>query len=245
MAKTTTEIKAEMDALQATITDLNGLNSVSTTAIYTLIKNLVATAHAQLYIMWDAVRAELNAVAESQILGTKAWYVQIAKNYSSGTVVHKATCLESGRKVIVKVAKLNSGLTVHLTNAELSGLKAYMKTKKIAGTDLDVISQTADLVDITMSIQFTGIQVDVETAVIAGIKSYLSDLPFDSNLSKSQIENFIMGIPGVLDASVDLLKIDYGVGYTEITTNLASPDAGYFEIGKSGGNDLITLNMYN
>ncbi len=233
-----------MDALQSTIPALAPLNSVSGAAVYTNLKYLVALAHAMLYKAWDLIRAEINTITAGQIIGTKQWYVNLALGYSSGTVVQRASCLETGRKVILKVATVASGSTAQLSSVNLANLKAYIKSKKVVGTDIDIISQTADLLDITLSIQFTGVQLTVETAVIAELKSYLANLPFDSNLSKSLIENAVLSVPGVLDASVDQLKIDYGVGYEEISGNLASPDAGYFEIGKLSGNDLITLNMY-
>lgn len=245
MAKTVTQIQSEMDAAQAGIPALAGLTSASSSAIYRNLKYLVALAHSLLYTAWDATKAEINAIASSQVIGTLAWYVGLAKGYSSGTVVQRASCREVGTKVILKVAKVSSGQTIQLTTGELNNVKDYIKANKVAGTDIDVISQTADLINITMSVQFTGTQATVEAAIVAALKSYLSNLAFDSTLSKSLIENEILGLPDVLDASVDILLIDYGAGYETITGNLASADAGYFEIGKNGANDLITLNMYS
>ncbi|MBK6819832.1 MAG: hypothetical protein IPG85_09720 [Bacteroidetes bacterium] len=244
MAKTVAQIQAEMDVAQAGIPALSTLTSPSTTAIYTLLKYLVALAMAMLYTAWDAIKAEVNQIALNQIIGTRQWYVNLALQYNGGTHVQRASCRESGTKVILKVAKQAAGVTSQLSISELNDVKNEVKTKKVVGTDIDVISQTADLISIIMSIQYTGVQATVEAAVIAALKNYLQNLTFDSNLSKSLIENEILGVTDVIDASVDELKIDYGLGYELIPGNLASPDAGYFEVGKFLGNDLITLNMY-
>lgn len=244
MAKDTNTILAEMDAQQATITELAPLTSVSSTAIFKLIKYLIALAHASMYTMWDAVKNEINTITSSQIIGTPQWYVNLALTYNSGLNAQRASCREVGTKVILKVAKSSSGVTSQLTNTELANLTTFVNSKKVAGTDISILSQTADLVSFVISVQYTGVQATVEAAVVAAIKSYLAALAFDSNLSRSLIENALLSVPGVLDASVDLMSVDYGLGYEIIPGNLASADAGYFEVGKLAGNDLITLNMY-
>lgn len=244
MAKTAAQIKTEMDATQATLPALASLTSPSSSAIYTNFKNLIALVMTWLYDAWDAIKAEVNLIAESQIIGTKQWYVKLALQYNGGTHVQRASCRESNTSVVLKVAKQAAGITSQLTLAELNNVKAYIKSKKVAGTDISVISQTADLVDITMDVQYTGIQATVEAAIIAALKDYFQNLTFDATLSKSLIENAILSVPDVIDCSVSLLKINYGVGWQTITGNIAQADAGYFEIGVNLGNDLITLNMY-
>lgn len=244
MAKDVNAILAEMDAQQATITELAPLNSVSSTAVYKKFKYLIALAHAAVYQMWDAVKAEINTLTASQIIGTPAWYVNLALTFNSGLNAQRASCREVGTKVILKVAKSAAGVTSQLTNTELSNLTTFVNSKKVAGTDISIVSQTADLVSLVVSIQYSGVQSAVEVAVIAAIKNHLASLPFDATLSRSLIENALISLSDVLDASVDVLSVDYGLGYEIILGNLAAADAGYFEVGKLAGNDLITLNMY-
>lgn len=234
-----------MDTEQASLPALTTLNSVSATAVYTSFKKVFALGGSLLYDAWDVVRNEINALAAGQIIGTKQWLINLAKSYSGGTVVQRASVVENDTKVILKVAGLSSGLTTQLTALQLSGLKTFITARKVAGTDLDIISQTADLVSLALSIQYNGVMNTVKAAVIAAIKSYLANLAFDSVLSKTQLEQVILAVPGVVDCAVDVMSIDYGTGYQVIATNTAQPDAGYFEVGQSGGNDLITTNMYN
>lgn len=244
MAKSVNQIITEMDAAQAAEPALVNLNSPSSSAIYTLMKYIVALAHSMLYSTWDFAKADLNQIALSQIVGTRAWYVNLALNYNGGTHVQRANCRDNGTKVILKVAKYASGQTSQLSNAELSDVKSFVNLKKVAGTDIDVISQTADLVSILMSVQYTGVMATVEAAVKLAIKDYISALPFDAILSKSLLQDHILSQTNVLNAYIDEMKVDYGLGYNIIPGNLAEPDAGYFEIGKVAAVDLITLNMY-
>lgn len=244
MAKTVAQIQADMDSAQSLIPALAPLTSMSSSAIYTNFKALVALAHSLLYKAWDLMKDELNSIAAGQIIGTRQWYINIALAYNSGSHVQRASCVENGTKVILKVAKQASGVTSQLSTSELNDIKNEIKAKKVAGTDIDVVSQTADLVSLTISVKYTGVSATVQAAVIAAIKAYLQNLAFDSDLSKSLLENEMLQVLGVLDASVDIMSVDYGIGYQVITSNTTPPDAGYFEIGKLAGNDLITLNMY-
>lgn len=245
MGKSITQIIAEMDAAQAAQSDLSGLTSTSSSAVHKLFKYVVAHAAVLLYKAWDAVLIELKAIIDNNIMGTCPWYVSLVKNYNSGTLVTSASCVENGTKVIIKVAKDVSGSTAHLTVTELNDVRNYVKDKKVAGTDVDVVSQTADLVDVDMSVQYTGTLAVVEADVIQAIKDHVASIPFDDSISKTFLVDAVQNVPGVLNAYVNTLKIDTGLGYVTVVGNTYPSDAGYFEIGKTTGNvDLINLTMY-
>ena len=239
------DIINEMDTAQAAEPALANLNSPSTTAVYTVFKRVIAIGIVELSRLWDIAKAELNQIAVSQIHGTPAWYVNLVKNVMPLTPVDKAICLENGTKVILKVAAISGGVTVQLTNTQLTNVRAFVKARKVAGTDIDVISQTADKINIVMTVQYVGTQSVVKAAVEQGIKDYLTGLEFGVQLSKGLLIDYILAIPGVIDCFVDSLSINYGAGYQLVVGNIAQPDAGYYEVGKDSlNNDLITLNMY-
>jgi hypothetical protein len=251
MAKTVQQIYNELVAEKATKPELAGLNSSSQTAIYTLWLWVVAYAHKLLYDMWDVTKAEISQVASQQIIGTKPWYTGLALNWTGGSkpvtacwVVEALTTLD--KKVIMKVANSTAGVGyANLSDADLSALKIYIASKKVIGTDLDIISQTADLLLLKFSIKYIGVQAVVEAAVKSHIKNYLASMAFGSQLSITVLANSIFSVAGVLDVIVDDAQVNVGLGYTPITANYIYADAGYFEIGKdSSNNDLITLNMY-
>jgi hypothetical protein len=244
MAQTVNDILIEMDAAQAAEPALAPLNSTSNTAIFTMFKRIVAIAIVQLSRLWDIAKKELNTIALSQIYGTKAWYVNLVLNMPGGAAT-KASCIEQGSKVLIKVAKLSSTITAQLTPAEVNAIRGYVSIKKVVGSDIDVISQTADLCKFTLSIQYAGVLSSIEAAVKQAVKDYLFNLPFDQNLTKGLLIDDLLNVPGVIDAFIDVLELDYGLGYNVVQGNTATPDAGYFEVAKDGSNnDLITLNMY-
>jgi hypothetical protein len=73
----------------------------------------------------------------------------------------------------------------------------------------------------------------------------LFNLPFDQSLTKALLIDVLLNVPDVVNVFIDVLEVDYGMGYTLILGNVAPPDAGYFEVGKDLAlNDYITLNMY-
>lgn len=162
-----------------------------------------------------------------------------------GTAATKSSCTELGSKVLIKVAKISGTSTANLTPNEVSAIRSYISIKKIAGSDVDVISQTADLCKFALSIQYVGVQATVADAVILAIKDYLFNLPFDEELTKALLNDQILNVPGVFNSYIDVLEVDYGLGYTLILGNIAPADAGYFEVAKDiSNNDYITLNMY-
>jgi ribosomal protein S13 len=238
------DILIEMDAAQAAEPLLAPLNSTSNTAIYTVLKRIVAVAVVQLSRLWDLAKKELSTIAASQIYGTRAWYANLVLTMP-GTAATKASCIEQGTKVLIKVAKITGTSTAQLTPAEVNAIRTYVNNKKVVGTDVDVISQTADLCKFVLSVQYSGVQATVEAAVKQAIKDYLNNLPFDQVLTKGLLIDSLLNVAGVVDVFIDVLEVDYGLGYVLILGNNAPPDAGYFEVGKDvGNNDYITLNMY-
>jgi hypothetical protein len=251
MAKTVQQIYNELVAEKATKPELAGLNSSSQTAIFTLWLWVVAFAHKLLYDMWDVTKNDISQIASQQIIGTKPWYIGLATSWTGGSkaitacwVVEVLNSLD--KKLIMKVANTTAGVGyANLSDADLSGLKVYIASKKVIGTDIDIISQTADLLWLKLSIKYIGVQAVVEAAVKAHIKNYLANLPFGSQLSITVLANSVFSVSGVLDVIIDDAQVSIGLGYTPITTNYIFADAGYFEIGKDvSNNDLITLNMY-
>jgi hypothetical protein len=246
---TIAQIEADMIAAKNNEPLLAPLNSPSNTAIWRLWVWLVAVAHQVIYAQWDKTKVEISQIAAQQIVGTAAWYQAMVLDWAytpTGiNIVTRCSVRENATKVIIKVAKSGATGIVNLAIPELQELRYFVKTHKIVGSDIDVISQTADLVSLRISIRYTGVQATVQSAVVQGIKDYLATLPFDVALSKGLLADYLLGnVQGVADAYVDEMSINLGLGYQVIPTNSVQSDAGYFEVGTSSSGDLITLNMY-
>ncbi len=240
MAKTIAQIEAEIIAAKNADANLASLNSPSLTAAWRLWIYLVAVGHRIIYEQWDVTKNELSNIAAQQIIGTCAWYVGLAYDWNdpiSGTnVIGRASCRENGTKVFLKVARYSGGVTTHLTPAQLGAFRGDMLLNKVAGTDLTIFSQIADKVKTTLTIRHDG---TLTNAIITtAIRGYLQGLAFDSTLSKSLLINFLIeDVAGVLDASVDSLEVNDGLGYSVIATNTIEADSGYWEL------DTVTTNF--
>jgi ribosomal protein S13 len=244
MAINISDVLIEMDNAQALEPNLAPLNSSSNVAIYTVFKKVIAVAVVQLSRLWDIAKKELNAIALTHIYGTKAWYANLVLSMP-GVAATKASCIEQGSKVLIKVAKLNGATLAQLTANEVTAIRNYISAKKVVGSDVDVISQTADLCKFVLSVQYIGVQGTVEAAVRQAIKDYLFSLNFDQELTKGLLINHLLNVPGVVNTFIDLMQVDYGMGYAQVVGNVAPADAGYFEVGKDvSSNDYITVNMY-
>jgi hypothetical protein len=246
---TIAQIEADIIAAKNAESLLAPLNSPSNTAIWRLWVWLVAVAHQIIYVQWDKTKTEISQIAAQQIIGTAAWYRAMVFDWAYSptgiNIVSRCAIKERGTKVIIKVAKASATGIVNLEISEVQELRTFIKNHKIVGTDIDVISQTADLVALRISVRYIGAQATVKAAVVQGIKTYLSNLAFDQSLSKGLLTDYLIGnVVGVIDAYVDEMSIDLGLGYQIIPTNNVEPDAGYFEVGTDNNGNLITLNMY-
>ena len=247
MSRTLTDLESDIEAAHAADADLAGLNTTSATGIYATLKHFFAVCCKLIYDMFDVYKSEVRAIAYSSIVGKPEWYVQLAQSWSYlGTnIIINAAVKEIGTKVLLKVAKTTSGVTTNLTTTELQAFTNYILANKVCGTNISIISQTADLVSAAFKIQYSGNSATIKSAIITGFQSYVTSLPFNTKLSKGLITQMLLNIPGVLDAYVDDLSVDGGLGYyTSVVGNDIDSDAGYWEIGVASGNPLINVNMY-
>lgn len=250
MSKTAQQIFNELEAEKNAQASLAGLNSNSNMAIWRLLLWVVAFGHKLLYDAWDKTKAEIAVIASQQIIGTTSWYEGLALNWTGGSVtINVASCKESlsAKKVILKVATFDN-LAQKLKNisaVDLNNLRSYINSKKIIGTDIDIISQSSDLLWMSFSIKYLGSLVTVESAVKTAIKDYLKNLPYGSDLSLSLLTNHLFSVPGVVDVNLTFCKVNTGFGYEVQPQNMVITDAGFFEIGTDAlNNDLLNLNLY-
>lgn len=172
MARTITEIQAEVLANMRANTVLSGLTSTSATALYVLIAYVVAVAIAALENNFDAYRTELREILATQQPHTLRYYQERAKAWRRGadllpgtttyadddaetiaeqTVVVYASVREAGDRLQVKVAKKS---IEPLTALELAGFSDYMNEIKDAGVLLEISSEPADRLKATIDIYY-------------------------------------------------------------------------------------------
>jgi hypothetical protein len=163
--RTTDEIIAEIDAVQATIPELSTLNSSSQVAFYRLLKRMWAMLVQLVEKSKDDYKATIEALLTEKTIGDLAWYTKqvFAFQYGDAVIVRgaqvtyatidpakrivkQASVAEdpiSGRLAVKAVKYQGSGL-IPLDPEELAALKEYMRSVKFAGVALDVVSLPAD-----------------------------------------------------------------------------------------------------
>jgi hypothetical protein len=255
MARTLEEIRQEIIDQKANEPDLAGLTSTATTAIWMLWAYIVAYAiwvHEQL---WELFKVEVEDIAARAIPGTTPWYAWIAKDFriasslvwnpqtgryewvnTIGTLqpVKLSSAREaSGGVVYVKVATLDSaGVPVPLSQAEETAFPAYMGRIKFAGTNVQVINETADLLKLELEILYDGIvlQQTIESRVEAAILDYIRGLPFDGVFRIIHLVDAIQEAEGVVDVQVNSVEARYlSFPFVTVTREYATW-AGYLAI---------------
>jgi len=186
-------------------TFLQSLTSQSKVAVWRLMCYLTALAIWTHEKLIDVQTKEVEQRALDVVPGSTRWYRDISLLWQDGDpfiwdgkkyvyspvninnrLVEYAAAFESNNQVIVKVAKNNgSDVPAALSVAEKARFEAYLNLAKYAGTNTDVISQTADTVNITATIFYNPLVLDssgiliedgVSTPIEDAINNYIYDL---------------------------------------------------------------------
>lgn len=230
MARTISQIQAEMDVKQAAETSLSSLNSPSQTAIYTLWKYITSYAIYVHETLWDIFKSDLETIVDNAPIGTNQWVRdQVFKfQYDATTpqvvqlvdfvptynpidenlriVTRCSSTTTKTRTVSVKVAK--SDPPAPLTTPELNSLKGYLNEISFAGVEYQVLSADSDKMFLDASVYYDGQYASVIQAnIIAAVNNYLATLPFDGIIYVSKVEDAIQSVTGVKDVVINNLAI--------------------------------------
>lgn len=196
MARTITEIYDAMAAEKASLATLSALQpdldtsqqllddlaTPSRVARWRLLLWVCAFAIWVHETLFDAHRAEVDALILAKEPGTTRWYADVAKRFQYGydlawdgtkyvyatndeaaRIVQRSACIESPGtlKTLIKVAKLDGdGLPTPLATAELEAFEAYIDQVKVAGTDTQVLSLEADRLRIRYTVYYDPLVLD-------------------------------------------------------------------------------------
>lgn len=226
MARTIPEIQAQMDAEQALQTGLSGLNSPSQSAIYTLWKYITSASINLFEQLLDIFKTEIETIVYSAPIGTNQWLkskalefqysattpqvVAVASDYTIAynpidtdlqIITRCSVKTLSNQNVSVKVAK--SDPPTALSATELNSFKGYLTDICFAGIQYNAISVASDKLYVQADIYYNGQYASVISAnVIAGLNSYMANIPFDGYVRISAIEDAIQNVTGVTDVVI-------------------------------------------
>jgi len=188
----------------------------------------------------EQVRVEIEKRLRDQGIGQLNWYVrlvkkyrhgyqiqfinneyqfsQTAKNDSAAAIVKRASAVDQGGAVRVKVAKLDSNDNPQaLTNNELQGVQNYLSKIKPAGINVQGISAPPDELRLELQVYYdpTILQPTGELITNPNVKpvdeainGYIFELPFDGVFNLNEMMSGVYEAKGVADSKAYLWKAE-------------------------------------
>ena len=213
---------------------LSGLNSGSKVAVWRLWAWVTAAAIWVHENLWDAFKAEVDAIVAAAIPGTAQWYRNMCLLYQHGDnmvysnykyqyattdtdkqIIKRASATEQGGNVLIKVAKESGGCPVKLTTEELEAFTEYIDKIKFAGTFCPVISQDADLVNLDIEVHYDPQVMNSSGELLSdtsvkpaedAINNYLANIEWNGVMKVSGIFETVMDATGVDDLVINSVE---------------------------------------
>jgi hypothetical protein len=235
MAQSFEEILTDINTAQAEQPELNGLNSTSAVSIWNLLKNMYALLTLNLQKSFDKFKGEIDALIVSQQIGTLPWYVEMLKEFQYGDTITvednnvKYANVDNTKKIIaqasasevlvnnksellLKAVKSDSnGHLVPLEANELDSIYEYVAKIKFAGVTTNLISASADVIKLNMTVELNLLMVNADGSAIGNltsfpiknaIETYFKNLPFDGTLYWNKLIDYLQAMPEVKDAII-------------------------------------------
>jgi hypothetical protein len=231
MARSISEIKAQMITAKNAETSLSGLDSTSQTAIWNLWIYIQAVAINLFEQILDVFKSDVETQVSKAIPQTAAWLQQKAFEFQYSTttpqeltytadwtleyptinpdlqIITRCSVTTGNNKTVqIKVAK---GTTPEkLDTSELDAAKSYFRLLGNAGVYYSVITADGDFIEIDADIYYNGLyQPTIQQNVIDSILNYLATIPFDGKVYVAGIEDAIQSVQGVVDVKLNNIYV--------------------------------------
>ena len=221
---------------KAANTDLNVLNSVSVVADWNMFMDIVVFCIWLHETLWDTFQANVTAIAARAVPGTAPWWVQQVKNFQYGYIVEILPDYTIGYSTIdptaqivsqVAVVQLNGAVAVKcttsggpLTTDQQAGLQAYCNRIKPVGTDVVIISDNPDVLNVLGTFYYDP-EIDptvVQASVDAVVSTFLANMPFNGIFYISQFYEALKGVTGYADIQLTTIQTKpYGGTYADVS----------------------------
>lgn len=248
------------------------LTSGSKVAIWRLWLRIVAYGIHIHETVFDAHKAEIEDFADTLIGGTKRWLqlqcfkfqlgdtlvynstvnrFEYAIENTANQIIKRASVLEAGGQLRIKVAKENAGIPEKLDVSELAAFQVYIGQVKFAGTNVVVTSNDADELQIFYTVHYNPLLMDENGALVSdgstfpvedAINNFVSNLPFDGVLNLTELTDGVQNAIGVKDPVLTAANARFGINPFVAITREYIADAGYMTIDPS--NPLNTTITY-
>ncbi len=137
-------------------------------------------------------------------------------------------------RLLIKVAKGAPGNRQVLADDELLGLMAYMENHvNYAGVALSFVNQQADRFFCKVICYYNPMLLNpADKPVEKAIKSYVSNLEFNSEYSNMALTDYLQAIPGVKIPHLSEVKTQRADNTPEACVIRTFPESGYFKVEK-------------
>jgi hypothetical protein len=241
MARTIQQIYDVIEQEKNSKPELASLNSPSQTAVYKVWMWVIAACQWILEVLWDKQVEFMLALIANSVVGSLFWYRKKALEFQwnpsvsyyinfdengipiynelviADRIVKYAAAVDSfNGLVVVKAAKDLNGTPVPLDASELLSFKDYMLSIKFAGTKLQCISFSPDLIRAFMKVYYDPISnlAVVKQNVENAANQYLKNLPFNGIFYIERLQDAIQKVEGVV--SVEMVNVEANLGTTTI-----------------------------
>ncbi len=246
---------------------LTSLASSSKVAIWRLILYVVCVVIHIHEVLFDLHVEEVEQLIRDAPPGTVTWYQRIAMLWQFGDqmeysdyryaypaldeskqLVRRVGIQERyGGTLLFKVAKLDAqGSPLPLAPVELTSFTAYLRKVRFAGTEVAVVSQTADELAATGTVYYDG-EVplsEVKANVDAAVEGYLNNLPWNAELSAIRFIDAVQSAKGVTDVVLASLTAKPFALSAQPVGRERVASAGYFST-PTPLSDLFTFTVEN
>lgn len=235
--------------------------STSKVAIFRLFTRIVASCAWTVEILFDTLKTEVNDLLAALKPHTLRWYAKKAAAFQYGcelavdsdvydntllteeqvdaTLIVKYVAVTEGNKLLrVKVATEDTDLEP-LTEPQLEAFAEYMARIKDAGVRLQIESNAADSLKLSLKIFYDPLILNSDGQRIDGadsepvqnaVKAYLKNLPFNGTFVLAYLTDALQKVDGVVIPHIVEAYTKYGaLPFTSIDVKY-EPDAGYLRI---------------
>lgn len=233
MARTITEIKTEIIDEKNKRLELSEMESDSKVSVYNSWAYITAVAIHSFEIILDIFKDDIEETLTARIGGTPYFYVSKTYEYQDGDKIEVSddglsigyTVEDTSKRIItrasfeektispenndklllLKVAKGSTGDLSPLTNEELVRYTAYINQIKFAGTNIQAVSKTGDILIPKLTVYHDGFlpNATILSKVNDAINTFMGELSFNSALYTSKLIDAISEVENVSDVYVD------------------------------------------
>ena len=261
MARTVTEIEAALVASQP------GL-STSQSADWLGWVSIFAYAIYLFEVIMDVFKADVEGQLQKKQPGTLEWYSEKALDFQNGDtlqvdewgvvgyavinednkIVKHASVSEAAGTVTIKVATIDTATSelepLSLTNGEFLNFQRYMEKIKFAGTSVEYRTLPADAITYDVNVYYDPLYLpgDVETAVLAALEAFRTEIGFDARFYKSDFVNVIQNVEGVKTVKVNSMELQPSEGDPSAIDVVVELESGYFNFDELSSITMINVN---